>query len=453
MLKCARVASEITAESGSLEERLRRIECERDELRAALELRNCALDAAASHFMITESRQSGSRIVYVNVALARDHGYAPEDLVGADSSILAPEDLNPEQLERIAAATRAGESLQVEIRARRKDGSVFWAGVSLGPVRDATGKVTHYVSIGADITGRLAEAQNRRQLQEQLVSEMRERERMAIELRFAQKLEAVGQLAAGIAHEINTPIQYVGDSLTFLQQSAEDCRRLIEAYQASLCAPSADALETLKRIEAEVDLPFLQREVPKAFERTLAGIARVAEIVRAMKEFAHRDASEQSAADINHAIETTLTVARNEYKYLAEIETCLGDLPEVVCNVGELNQVLLNLIVNAAHAIEAAGKDVLQGRIRVSTAVSGPFIRITIEDNGCGIPEAHLERIFDPFFTTKEVGKGTGQGLAIARSIVVERHGGSIDVQSVVGVGTRFYVQLPIDGRPAESNQ
>jgi signal transduction histidine kinase len=166
-----------------------------------------------------------------------------------------------------------------------------------------------------------------------------------------------------------------------------------------------------------------------------------------MKEFAHHDEVEQNPADINHAIETTLTVARNEYKYVAVIERQLGELPEVLCNIGELNQVFLNLIVNAAHAIAAADKDASAGRIAISTAVSGPAVVITLEDNGCGIPEQNLERIFDPFFTTKEVGRGTGQGLAIARSIIVEKHAGSIDVQSTVGIGTRFTVTLPVAGR------
>src|SRR6185437_6548735 len=182
---------------------------------------------------------------------------------------------------------------------------------------------------------------------------------------------------------------------------------------------------------------------------TREGIERVASIVRAMKEFAHPDAKEQSPGEINRAIETTLLVACSEYKYCAEVQTELGELPPVVCNVGELNQVFLNLIVNAAHAIEAAGRDASTGLIRVSTAVAGESVEIAFEDNGCGIPQENLERIFDPFFTTKEVGKGTGQGLAIARSIIVEKHGGKIDVKSEVGRGTRMILRLPVGGRAA----
>jgi signal transduction histidine kinase len=169
-----------------------------------------------------------------------------------------------------------------------------------------------------------------------------------------------------------------------------------------------------------------------------------------MKEFAHPGGVEQSAADLNHAIETALIVSRNEYKYNAQVETCLGELPEVVCNIGELNQVLLNLIVNAAHAIAESGKDANTGRIRITTQCVRDEVSICIADNGCGIPEENREKIFDPFFTTKEVGRGTGQGLSIARAIVIDKHRGRIDVQSEPGAGTSFVLSLPIGGCAAK---
>ena len=173
----------------------------------------------------------------------------------------------------------------------------------------------------------------------------------------------------------------------------------------------------------------------------------MAAIVRAMKEFAHPDTAEQSPADLNHAIQTTLTVAHNEYRYCAQIETRFGELPPVVCNVGELNQMFLNLLVNAAHAIAEAGKDREAGRITITTAVAGESVEISVSDNGCGIAAENLAKIFDPFFTTKPVGQGTGQGLAITRTIVTEKHGGRIDVHSEIGSGTRFVLHLPIAGR------
>src|SRR2546427_309448 len=185
-------------------------------------------------------------------------------------------------------------------------------------------------------------------------------------VRLAQKLESVGRLAAGIAHEINTPIQYVGDGVAFLQSAQADLEQLLEAYRQAFkrlaaSEPPAAVIQSVEEAQAAADLEFLSVEVPKAFERTLQGVERVAAIVRAMKEFAHPDTNEQSPADLNHAIETTLIVAHNEYKYAATIETKFGPLPEVMCNVGELNQVFLNLIVNAAHAIQESGKDVSTG--------------------------------------------------------------------------------------------
>lgn len=197
-------------------------------------------------------------------------------------------------------------------------------------------------------------------------------------------------------------------------------------------------------------------EIPKAIEQSLDGVARVATLVRAMKVFAHPDEKEKKATDINEALRSTLTVARNELKYAANVETELNDVPFVVCNIGELNQVFLNLLVNAAHAIgdarKKAGTDE-KGLIRVRTSSDEDAVLISIADTGCGIPEEIRDKVFDPFFTTKESGKGTGQGLAIARSVVVERHGGNPTFTSVVGKGTTFYIRLPLNPKSQVAGQ
>lgn len=433
------------------------LEAERQErlrLQSALELRDCALDSASTHFMILNVTRSPWMIIYANRAIAQDHGYERAELLGASPALLTPASENAVAFARMDQAVRERGTISTELLARRKDGSTFWVGIYLTPVRSSVGAVTHYLAIGTDITARLEQERTQRELQDRLLREMQERERMAIELRLAQKLEAVGRLAAGIAHEINTPIQYIGDSVTFLQTAHADRERLLDAYRTAFehlahhpLSPSTLAL--IQHAEESADLTFLNEEIPKAFQRTMEGIERVAAIVRAIKEFAHPDAVEQRLADLNHAIETTLTVAHNEYKYSARIETQLGELPPVMCNVGELNQVLLNLIVNAAHAIAESGQDASTGRITITTEVCAQSAVISIADNGCGIQQDNLEKIFDPFFTTKPIGRGTGQGLAITRSIVIEKHGGAIDVQSTLGVGTRFVLQLPIAGRPS----
>lgn len=288
---------------------------------------------------------------------------------------------------------------------------------------------------------------------EQLRQEIVQREKIELELRLSQKLEAVGQLAAGIAHEINTPIQYIGDSVHFLRSAFDDLTGLITVYQAlwpqfRQNPQSADWQAKVQDAEEAADLDYLREQAPRAFERTLEGVERVAGIVRAMREFAHPDQREQSSADLNKALLNTLTVARNEYKYVADLETDLGDLPPVLCYASDLNQVFLNLVVNAAHAIgDVVGNSADKGRITVRTRDLGETVEITIADTGNGIPEAIRERIFDPFFTTKPVGKGTGQGLAIARSIVVDKHRGSLTFETVAGQGTTFYIRLPVSGR------
>jgi signal transduction histidine kinase len=284
---------------------------------------------------------------------------------------------------------------------------------------------------------------------------MTDRSQMEVELRQAQKLESVGRLASGIAHEINTPVQFVSDSCSFLETATEDLFAVIAAYRTAVddidreATTAAIAAAQLARVEAERDVGYLIEQIPLAIHRALSGLQRVSALVRAMKDFAHPDAKDQAPTDLNHAILNTLTVARNEYKYVAEVRTELGDLPAVICHVGELNQVILNMVVNSAHAIESAQLEAKRdGLITVRTRELDDSVAIEIEDNGCGIPDDIRDKIFDPFFTTKEIGKGTGQGLAIAHTVVVDKHGGKIDLASEVGHGTTFTITLPVHGAP-----
>ena len=277
-----------------------------------------------------------------------------------------------------------------------------------------------------------------------------------IELRNAQKLESVGRLAAGVAHEINTPVQFIGDNVRFLRDSFASFAAVLGRYRTFREAAASgqigpEPLAELQRAEQEADCAFLLEEVPLALAQTLDGVERVATIVRAMKEFAHPEGTEMAAADLNRALQSTMAVARNELKYVAEIESDFGELPLVVCNIGDLNQVFLNLLVNAAHAIADVVKDGQKGRIRVRTASEGDKVLISISDTGCGIPEAIRSKIYDPFFTTKQVGRGTGQGLAIARSVIVERHKGTLTFDSNVGTGTTFFIRLPLTPKSSEN--
>ncbi|MFC4308937.1 sensor histidine kinase [Steroidobacter flavus] len=431
---------------------------ERLRIQEELALRDAALDAATTHMLIIDIRHGDDPIVYANRTVALAHGFSdPSAMIGIDARSLARDRFTAADRERLLREIEESGSARMELAIPRRDGSEFIVGFTTTPLRGADGKLTHILSVGADITARREYERQQEQLQQELLEQMRQRERMAIELRLAQKLESIGRLAAGLAHEINTPIQYVTDSVHFLRTSFEDLLSIYDVARDLLrrAAGSSEfeqAWHALEEREAQWDLEFMRSEIPRAFERTLEGAARVANIVRAMKEYAYPDAVEQRAADLNHALETTLTVARNEYRYAAAVQTELGPLPPVVCNVGELNQVFLNLIVNAAHAIADAGRDASSGLIRITTGLAGEAAFIEIADNGCGIPAENLERIFDPFFTTKEVGRGTGQGLSIARSIVVDKHAGHIDVTSVPGKGTCFRIRVPVRGRAGSSS-
>lgn len=253
-----------------------------------------------------------------------------------------------------------------------------------------------------------------------------ELERMEHELHVAQKLEAIGMLAHGIAHEINTPTHYVAMNLGYLEESMDD----IQAYLADPEGSGVDIAEVLD-------------DVPESLTTMREGIERIAEIVRAMREFARRDSPCKELFDVNRAVRNTLAVARAEYKQVARAETALGVVPEVPVHVSGLQQVILNLVVNAAHAIAERSLKPGDGLIRVTTRVDGPWVAIVVEDNGCGIPEADRERVFEPFYTTKAVGRGTGQGLALARNIIEQGHSGAITLRPRDGGGTCFEVRLP----------
>jgi PAS domain S-box-containing protein len=278
--------------------------------------------------------------------------------------------------------------------------------------------------------------------------------KLELELRQAQKLESVGRLAAGVAHEINTPVQFVSDSVHFVREAMGELLDVAGKYRVACAAacdgrPVAELAAIARRAEEGSDLPYLLENVPKALDRALEGLERVAVIVRAMKEFAHPDQKEMTLADVNQAIQSTVVIARNEYKYVADVELDLGDLPHVKCHLGDLNQAVLNILVNGAHAIADVVKDSGErGRLGVRTRESGGTIEIAISDTGGGIPVEAQSRIFDPFFTTKEVGRGTGQGLAIARSVVCDKHGGELTFETTTGKGTTFRIRLPVQGKP-----
>ncbi len=268
-----------------------------------------------------------------------------------------------------------------------------------------------------------------------------------------QKLESIGQLAAGIAHEINTPTQFIGDNVRFLYESFQGIEQILTAYDKLITMLSdyrdADTvMSEIKRLADEIDLEYLRNEIPKSVIQSLDGVKRIADIVMAMKNFSHPGKSDKEMTDINASIENTITVSRNEWKYDAELHKDFDlELQQIPCLSGEFNQAILNMIVNATHAIKEAKKadPTRNGVINIKTRKCDGWAEISISDNGTGIPDELRSKIFDPFFTTKDVGVGTGQGLAIAYNTIIKKHGGNIEVESEIGRGTTFTIWLPLE--------
>ena len=333
----------------------------------------------------------------------------------------------------IAKSQAEGCNVRVDnIHYRNADGEKRYLGLTITPFNGKDSSILGSTITGADITDRV---------------------KFEAQLHQSQKMEAIGQLAAGIAHEINTPAQFVGDNTRFLQDAFGDLIEVCNLYKESIKAAKSatlneELIEDVEKRFAELDIAYLEEEVPLAIQQTLKGIDRITNIVQAMKIFAHPGGTEKEPIDINKEIEKTITITRNEWKYVAELKTDFdATLPTVPCHRAEFNQVILNLIVNAAHAIADANGDHSseRGTIKISSAHAGNWAEIRIGDTGPGIPQEIRHRVFDLFFTTKEPGRGTGQGLAIAHSVIVDKHRGKIDIETEKNRGTTFVIRLPID--------
>jgi PAS domain S-box-containing protein len=362
------------------------------------------------------AKDAHSRFSACNKLVANRMGASPAELIGKTDFDFFPREMAEKFFNDEQALFRSGKALidLEEIAYDKTRGMNRVILTSKVPLHDEHGNLTGVVGTGFDITDRKAAE-----------------ERMA----SSDRLESIGRLAAGVAHEINTPIQYLTDSVSFIREGVGELLEYIDALRASMPQPPA----------ADENVEELRKEMPPALTLVVDGLSRIAEIVRSMKDFAHADQQEMGPTDLNRAIASTLVIARSEYKPVAEVETDFGQLPPVTCHASQINQVVLNLVVNAAHAIaDKIGRTGAVGKITVSTRVENDRVVIGIGDTGGGIPEAIRAHVFDPFFTTKEVGRGTGQGLSIARNVIVKGHGGELDFTTELGKGTTFFVRLPL---------
>lgn len=313
------------------------------------------------------------------------------------------------------------------------DGRVVWVSTTKLPLHDTQGGLLGTFGVSRNITARKNTEHERRELE--------------LQLQLAHKLESIGMLAAGVAHEINTPTQFITDNTRFLKGAFAQLAGALDRYRA-LVASRPEMAGEAARIEEDTELAYHLGEIPTTLDQTLDGLGRVVRIVSSLKEFSHPHTLDRTPADLNRAIETTVAVAHHEWKYIADVVTEFDpSIPPVPCILDELNQVILNLIINACHAIDdqlkstgASGK----GRITLRTRHDDVSAWIEVSDTGAGIPPEFRDRIFELFFTTKRAGKGTGQGLALVRNIIVQHHAGSIDFTSEVGRGTTFRIQIPL---------
>ncbi len=286
-----------------------------------------------------------------------------------------------------------------------------------------------------------------------ICKDITEQKKLEDQLYHAQKMESIGRLAAGIAHEINTPIQYVHDNVDFLNDSFQDFIEFVNLVNITIGKTPEDKrcadIQAIENLKDERDFEFLLEEIPSSISQSIEGIERVTKIVKAMKSFAHPGIEEKAPLNLNEAIESTITVAKNEWKYVADIVTDYNEfLPPVMCYAGDFKQIILNLIVNAAHTIgdkqNKENSHDKKGLISIKTDYKDNFAIIEISDTGMGVADSVKQHIFEPFFTTKPVGIGTGQGLAIVYNIVVKKHSGKIDFETAEGEGTRFRIEIPI---------
>jgi PAS domain S-box-containing protein len=370
-------------------------------------------------------------INFLNKSMANMLGYEAGERLDAASGKGMTEEVVQALREKHQESLR-GKTATHAFELVHKEGRRVFINASISPMRDEQGNIVGTMALLSDLT-------KERVLQLQLI--------------HAQRLEALGQLAAGIAHEINTPAQYVDSNIHFLKSAFDDLLAILKEHDALLkdaraFPPLAEAVEKVEVARKECQVESLLAELPGAFNDTREGLQRIALIVDSVKRFAHPCEDALQLANINDALRSTIVVAQNEWKYVAEVRTDFDPgLPPVPCVLSDINQVVLNLIVNAAHAIAAIPERSAdaKGLITVRTRVEDGWAVIEVQDTGTGIPVAIQSRVFDPFFTTKEVGCGTGQGLAISRTVVEEKHRGAITFQTEEGKGTTFIVRLPID--------
>ncbi len=413
-----------------------------------------AIEQNPASIVITTSQ---AEIIYVNHRFCELTGYCYDEVIGQNPRILKGQ-IRYTDYDQLWRTLLAGEQWQGEFHNCRKDGSFFWEFAIISPIRDESGENLYYLAIKEDITDRkkidellhttVSQATQLTSSLEfknfELETAQKELGQAYLQLKKAQsqmlhreKMASIGQLAAGVAHEINNPMGFISSNLNSLGKYVRRMGDYIESVDALVKKESPQLWQQLEVSRKKQKIDYLIEDTADLISESLDGAERVRKIVLNLKSFSHVDAAEEQLVDINKCLEDTINMAWNEIKYKATLDRHFGEIPQVICRPQELNQVFMNILINAAQAIDKGGM------ISVTTSVSGEMLKIEISDNGSGIPEDIRTKIFEPFFTTKEVGKGTGLGMSISYEII-KKHGGEILIESEIGKGSCFTILLPL---------
>ncbi len=383
-------------------------------------------------------------IIYVNQKFTEMTGYTKSEALGQNPRILKGEDGLTDYKE-MWQMLLSGQQWRGDFHNKKKNGEFFWERAAISPILDQEGKITHFLAIKEDITERKAIEQELERSVAESVQMATTMELLNAELKATQsqmlqreKMASVGQLAAGVAHEINNPIGFISSNIRSLDKYIKKMTSYVELLEKNIKETNPDLWQEVKPERKRLKIDFLLEDCDDLLAESLDGSERVRKIVQNLKTFSRVDQADEQLADLNECLESTLAVVWNEIKYKAKLEKNLADLPDLHCNPQELTQVFTNILLNAAQAITE------DGLIKLASWLEDESIYISIGDNGCGIAEENREKIFEPFFTTKPVGEGTGLGMSISYEII-KKHDGEISIVSEIDKGTTFTIKLPLN--------